>query len=107
MGVTARIVVRIMDASGKRRWVPTAGRKSDPQGSHYLRYCVGSSPRYEHAGDRYDVALAAKIKLERRLKAESIGAIIPDEPAAPLPSLRYRIADVTEAHIAEQSKPER
>ncbi len=56
MGVTARIVIRVTEeVTGKRRWVPATGKKSDPQGSFYLRYCIGSSPRYEHAGDRYDL----------------------------------------------------
>src|SRR5579862_9495177 len=100
MGVTARIVVRVTDeATGKRRWVPTNGKKSDQQGSHYLRYCIGSSPRYEYAGDRYDIALAEKVKLERRLRAASDGAVVIEKVAAPPAKSRYRIADVAEAYI--------
>lgn len=109
MSRAIKVVIRTTDkVTKKRRWVLATGKKTDPQGPLYLRFCVGSKPHYEHTGsDRYDVALAAKIKLERKLKAQELGAVIPEEPAAPAPKEHHRIIDVTEAHVVEESKPDK
>jgi hypothetical protein len=108
MGVTARIVVRVTDeATGKRRWVPVTGKRTDPQGSHYLRHCVGSKPQYQHAGDRYDIALAEKIKLERRLKAAELGAVIPEEPVTKPAAEQHRIDTAIKAYLDDLTESRR
>jgi hypothetical protein len=75
--LTVTIVVRTKQ-DGKRSWVRTAG-KNDPTGPLYLRYCSGSTPRYVKAGDSYDEAAMAQMRLERKLKAQSQGFVVPEE----------------------------
>jgi integrase len=107
MGVTATVVIRVTDeATRKRRWVPATGRKSDPVGSYYLRYCRGSSPRYQYAGDRYEIALVEKIKLERRLKAASVGAVIVEDVTTPK-TTDHRIDTAIEAYLADLTESRR
>jgi hypothetical protein len=59
------IVVRTK-TNGRRNWVVAKG-KDDPPGIFYLRKCVGSTPQYTKAGESYDEAEVAKIRLERQL----------------------------------------
>lgn len=73
------IVVRVTDSDGNRNWVPATGT-NDPQGPYYLRYYKGSKPKHVKAGRFYDEAEAAKVRLERKLKAASIGLSIPQRP---------------------------
>jgi hypothetical protein len=63
---------------GKRSWVKANG-KTNPPGIYYLRYCQGSTPRYVKAGDSYDEAEMAQMRLERKLKAHSQGFVVPEE----------------------------
>ncbi len=73
-----------------------------------VRECAGF--RYHPVNsESFDVAVAERIKTERRLKAAEIGEVIVDEPAAPVaaPTLRHRLAEVTEAHIEQESKPDK
>jgi len=64
------ICVRVKQGE-KRRWVVTNG-KTDPAGPLYLRSYAGSSAKYERAGDSFDEAELAQMRLERKLKAASI-----------------------------------
>jgi len=73
-----RIVVRTKGSDGKRSWVPATG-KNDPAGPLYLRYYRGPSPKYIKAGRFLDEAEAAKLRLERKLKAASMGLEVPDD----------------------------
>lgn len=73
-----RIVVRATCPDGKRGWVPATG-KNDPVGPLYLRYYQGSFPKYVKAGRFFDEAEVAKLRLERRLKAASMGFEVPAE----------------------------
>lgn len=50
----------------------------------YVRHCQGSTPKYVKAGDNFDEALVAKIRFERRLRAQSVGATIPEDVASPM-----------------------
>ena len=70
------IVVRTKGPDGKRGRVPATG-KNDPADPLYLRYYEGSSPKHVKAGRFYDEAEVAKICLERRLKASSMGIELP------------------------------
>jgi len=72
------IVVRITDSNGKRGWVPATG-KNDPAGPLYLRYYHGSIAKHIKAGRFYDEAEVAKLRLERKLKAASMGFEVPEE----------------------------
>ena len=68
----------------------------------------GGSPRYAFPADSYDVAVAERIRTERRLRAAELGAVLVEEVApAPAPKERHRIANVTEAHIEQQSRPDK
>ena len=51
----------------------SAKGKNDPVGPLYLRYYHGSFPKYVKAGRFYDEAEVAKLRLERKLKAASLG----------------------------------
>jgi integrase len=91
------IVIRTTDAEGKRRWVKATGKKTDPSGTLYLRYCVGSDPKYIKAGDTFQEAEVAKIRLGRRLKIESLGGTVPEEvPAAK----SHRCDDLLNSYVA-------
>ena len=72
------IVVRTKGPDGKRRWVPATG-KNDPAGPLYLRYYTGSYQKHVKAGRFYDEAEVAKLRLERKLKAASMGFEVPEE----------------------------
>lgn len=74
------IVVRTTSPEGKRGWVPAIG-KSDPPGPLYLRYYQGSRPKHIKAGKYYDEAEAAQLRLERKLRADSLGFTVPNEPS--------------------------
>ena len=89
------ICVRVKQGE-KRRWVVTNG-KTDPAGPLYLRWYAASSAKYERAGNSFDEAELAQMRLERKLKAASIGAVIPDE--APVPK-SHRCAAVLIAYLA-------
>ena len=110
MSTSASIVVRVKNPdTGKRSWIVATGKKTDPEGSYYIRTKQNGSPRYAFAGESYAEACAERIKTERRLKAAEIGAVLVDEPApvsAPAVA-RHRLTDMTEAHIAEESKPDK
>lgn len=99
-----RIVIR---TKGPRRsWVVADG-KNDPAGSYYIRHCVGSTPKYVHAGATYEEAELAQIRLERKLKATSIGAVILEEVDT---KKSHRIPDVIAAYLADlrlNRRPER
>ena len=98
-----RIVARFR-SGGKRKWLSANG-KSDPIGSvYYLRHCVGSIPKYTRAGDTYDEAEVAKIRLERQLKAHAQGLIVPEEAPAEAKKL-HRLQDVVNAYIKQISRP--
>ena len=90
------ICVRVKEGE-KRRWVVANG-KTDPAGPLYLRWYAGSSAKYEKAGASFDEAEIAQIRLERKLKAASIGAVIPNE--APLAPKSHRCTDVLTAYLA-------
>jgi hypothetical protein len=91
----ASIVVRTKGP--KRSWLIANG-KTDPAGSYYVRYSVGSTPRYEFAGATYEEAEAKQIKIENRLKAASIGAVlIEDAPTDTKKS--HRIEDVIAVYL--------
>jgi integrase len=92
------IVVRTTSPEGKRGWVKANG-KTDPAGPLYLRYCQGRKPRYEKAGTIFDEAEAAKIRLERKLKAQSQGFVLPEETVDAKKS--HRISDVIAAYLAD------
>src|ERR1700693_411903 len=92
------IVVRTTSPEGKRGWVKANG-KTDPAGPLYLRYCQDSKPRYEKAGAIFDEAEAAKIRLERNLKAQSQGFFLPEETVDTKKS--HRISDVIAAYLAD------
>lgn len=72
------IVVRTTSPEGKRSWVVANG-KTDPPGGYYLRHCQGSSPKYIKAGNFYDEAEMAQMRLERKLKAQSLGFTVLEE----------------------------
>jgi integrase len=72
------IVVRTKGPDGKRGWVPATG-KNDPAGPLYLRYYAGSCQKHSKAGRFYDEAEVAKLRLERKLKASSMGFEVPEE----------------------------
>ena len=92
------IVVRTTSPEGKRGWVKANG-KTDPPGPLYLRHCHGSKPRYEKAGASFDEAEASKFRLERKLKAESQGFLVPEETVDPKKS--HRIPDVITAYLSD------
>jgi hypothetical protein len=92
------IVVRTTSPEGKRGWTKANG-KTDPAGPLYLRYCQGRKPRYEKAGANLDEAEAAKIRLERKLKARSQGFVLPEETVDAKKS--HRISDVIAAYLAD------
>ncbi|HWF39104.1 MAG TPA: hypothetical protein VG322_11325 [Candidatus Acidoferrales bacterium] len=96
------IVVRVAQ-NGKRSWLPASG-KGDPSGSYYLRYCQGKIPKYVKVktGNTYDQAEIACMKLERKLKAQSQGFIIPD--TAP-DVTQHRITDVIAVYLAKLAAP--
>jgi len=73
------IVIRTK-IDGKRGWVPATGKKSDPAGPLYLRWYAGGAARYVLAGDYYDEAEAAQFRLARKLKAQSEGFTLPEDP---------------------------
>jgi hypothetical protein len=83
------IVIRVKQ-DGKRNWVPARG-KGDPAGSYYIRYGVGSTPKYIYVGKDYHQAETARLRQERALKAASIGAVIPQ--TVPGQPKLHRIAD--------------
>jgi len=93
-----RIVVR-HKKDGKRSWIVANG-KTDPPGTYYLRQSVGSQPKYTRAGDRFDEAETAKIRLERKLKAESQGFIVPEEISADAKKF-HRITDVITTYLSD------
>jgi hypothetical protein len=88
------IVVRVK-IEGKRTWIK-ANDKTDPPGVYYLRQCVGSTPKYTKAGNSYDEAEMAKMRLERKLKAQSQGFVVPEEIVA---QNAHRISDVITAYL--------
>jgi integrase/recombinase XerD len=92
------IVVRTTSPEGKRGWVKANG-KTDPPGPLYLRHCQGRKPRYEKAGAIFDEAEASKFRLERKLKAESQGFLVPEETVDPKKS--HRIPEVITAYLAD------
>ena len=92
------VVVRTTGPEGKRGWVKANG-KTDPPGPLYLRYCQGSKPRYEKAGTTFDEAEASRFRLERKLKAQSQGFVVPEETVDPKKS--HRIPDVITAYLAD------
>jgi integrase len=92
------IVVRTTSPEGKRGWVKANG-KTDPPGPLYLRHCQGIKPRYEKAGASFDEAEASKFRLERKLKAKSLGFLVPEETVGPKKS--HRIPDVITAYLAD------
>jgi hypothetical protein len=71
------IVVRTTSPKGKRSWV--ANGKTDPPGGYYLRHCHGSTPRYIKVGNFYEEAEMAQMRLERKLKAQSLGFTVDEE----------------------------
>jgi integrase len=91
------IVVR-SKRQGKRSWFKANG-KTDPPGVYYLRYCQGSTPRYLKAGDSYYEAEIAQVRLERKLKAQSQGFIVPEEIVGA--GKAHRISDVITAYLAD------
>ncbi len=90
------IVVRTKGPDRKRGWVPATG-KNDPVGPLYLRYYKGSSPRHIKAGRFYDEAEVAKLRLERKLKAASMGLEVPHE--AGVGSNRHHWRDCLNCYI--------
>ncbi len=100
------IVVRVSLPDGRRNWIAATGKDCRP-GPLYLRYSVGASPRYVKAGDTFEEAELAQLKLSRKLKAAAIGAVIPEDETA---SKSHRITDVIAAYIAglrENRRPEK
>jgi len=91
------IVIRTTSPEGKRGWIRATGKK-DPKGPLYLRYCSGSKPRYTKAGNSFDEAEAAKIRLERKLKAQSQGFVIPEEVPTNAKEL-HRCKNVVDAYL--------
>jgi hypothetical protein len=91
------IVVRTTSPEGKRGWVRANG-KTDPAGPLFLRHCQGRKPRYEKAGAIFDEAEAAKIRLERTLKAQSQGFVVPEESVDAQKS--HRMPAVIVAYLA-------
>jgi integrase len=91
------IVVRTTSPEGKRSWVVANG-KTDPPGGYYLRHCQGSSPKYIKVGNFYDEAEMAQMRLERRLKAQSLGLTVLEE----IPNKKFhRIPEVITAYLAD------
>jgi hypothetical protein len=88
------IIVR-STTQGKRSWIKANG-KADPPGIYYLRYCSGSTPKYIKAGDSYYEAEIAQVRLERKLKAQSQGFIVPEEIVGA--GKAHRISDVITAN---------
>lgn len=100
------IVIRTKEGNGKRNY-RVANGKTDSPGSFYLSYYQGSTPRYIKAGDTYDEAELAQIRLERKLLAASQGFTVPDETTA---QKSHRIAEVIAAYLADlrlSRRPER
>jgi integrase len=104
----ASIVIRTTSPEGKRGWVKATGKKSDPAGPLYIRYCDGSAPKYVkkfidseskevEVGDSYDLALIAKMKFERKSRAQSLGV-----PQAPTNSVsRKTISIAVQEYLLE------
>jgi hypothetical protein len=94
----ATIVVRTTSPEGKRSWVVANG-KTDPPGGYYLRHCHGSSPKYIKAGNFYDEAEMAQMRLERKLKAQSLGFTVHEENA----DIKkfHRIPDIITAYLSD------
>lgn len=91
------ITVRVKTPDGKRRWVKANG-ETDPQGSFYLRHCVGRTPKYTHAGESYAEAELVRIRLDRQLRAAAQGFIVPEE----IPTKKFhRITEVVAAYLAD------
>jgi integrase len=57
----ATIVVRVKQ-DGKRKWVVVD--QDQGQQSYYMRYCLGSRPKYVHIGDSYSAAKNAQLNME-------------------------------------------
>jgi integrase len=107
----ATIVIRTK-IDNKSRWVVVDGKrhlKANPElpdGTFYLRYCQGSKPKLVRAGNTLDEALAAQIRMQRTLKAQSQGFIVPNEEVPADAKKLNRLQDVVDAYIVEISKPD-
>lgn len=100
------IVVRTKDAGGNRNWVIANG-KTDPPGPLYLRWYERSMHRHTKAGNSFDEAELAQMRLERKLKAQSQGFVLRDET----PGQKFHsIPEVMMAYLADlrlNRRPER
>jgi hypothetical protein len=105
------IVIRTK-IENKLRWIPINGKQNLkanpelPKGTFYIRYCAGSRPKLVKAGDTLDEALAAQIRMQRTLKAQSQGFIVPNEEVPADAKKLNRLQDVVDAYIAGISKPD-
>jgi integrase len=110
MAAKVTIVIRTTSPEGKRGWHVATG-KNDPDGPLYLRYCVGSQPKYVRALDiaknpckTVVEAQAAAIRLQRELTIINAGGIVPQ--AAPAVNA-HRIADCITSYITHIQKPDK
>jgi integrase len=76
-----------------------ANGKTDPPGGYYLRHCQGSSPKYIKVGNFYDEAEMAQMRLERKLKAQSLGFTVHEENADS--KKFHRIPDIIVAYLSD------
>jgi hypothetical protein len=100
------IFVRTTSPEGKRGWVPATG-KNDPAGPLYLRWYEGSAARHVKAGTDYRDAESAKLRLERKLRAQSQGFVVPGDADT---RKFHRVVDVIAAYLTdlrENRRPER
>jgi hypothetical protein len=76
--LNVNIVYRMTDPDGRRLWRLARGK--DPSDNYYLQWYEGSRQKHTKAGDNYQEAELAQMRLERKLKATSQGFIVPEEP---------------------------
>jgi hypothetical protein len=91
------IVVRATSPEGKRSWVVANGKMNPPR-VYYLRHCHGSSPKYIKVGNFYDEVEIGQMRLERRLKAHSLGFTV-HEDNADIKKF-HRITDIIAAYLS-------
>ena len=104
----AKIVLRLPASEG-RGWVNANG-KTDPAGSYYIRYYLGSKMVNDPVKGDYHEAELALIRTERKLKAHSQGFVVPEESKPENAEKSHRIPDVITAYLTdlrENRRPEK
>ena len=104
----AKIVLRLPASEG-RGWVDANG-KTDPAGTYYIRYYLGSKMKQDRVEGDYHEAELALIRTERKLKAHSQGFVVPEESKPENAEKSHRIPDVITAYLTdlrENRRPEK